>query len=69
MATYRQIIDWIRINEGFTPQTCWIADVKASHGLTSRTAPNRLDPAQKVKPCPAAKWAAIERALKHFGML
>jgi hypothetical protein len=44
MATYRQISDWVRFNHGFTVQTCWIADVKASHGLTRGHAPNRMNP-------------------------
>ena len=69
MATYRQIADRIRQTDGFVAQTCWIADVKASHGLTSGEAPNRIDPERKVKPCPPAKRAAIERALIHFGMI
>ena len=68
MATYREIIDHVRENDGFVAQTCWIADVKASHGLTKGPAPNRLDPKRKVKPCPPSKRAAIERALSHFGM-
>ena len=69
MATYRQIIDWVRTHHGFTAQTCWIADVKASHGLTRGQAPNRIHPERKVKPCPEGKRAAIEAALVHFRMI
>lgn len=69
MATYREIIDRIRQIDGFVAQTCWIADVKASHGLTRGASSNRVDPDRKVKPCPPAKRAAIERALMHFGMV
>lgn len=69
MATYREIIDRVRRTDGFVAQTCWIADVKASYGLTRGASPNRIDPAGKVKPCPPAKRAAIEKALIHFGMI
>ncbi|MBX7532626.1 hypothetical protein K3165_06805 [Qipengyuania sp. 1XM1-15A] len=69
MATYREIIDRVRQTDGFVAQTCWIADVKASHGLTRGQSPNRIDPGRKVKPCPPEKRAAIERALIHFEMV
>lgn len=69
MATYREIIDRIRQTDGFVAQTCWIADVKASHGLTRGEAPNRISTNTKAKPCPPHRRAAIERALMHFGMV
>jgi hypothetical protein len=68
MATYAQIAAWIRHEFGFVAQTCWIADVKAQHGLTRSQAPNRIDPTCRAKPCPDSKRAAIEKALTHFGM-
>jgi len=69
MATYSQITEWIKKRHGFTAQTCWIADVKAAHGLTRGQAPNRLGPTSKVKACPSVKRQAIEDALRHFGMI
>jgi len=69
MATYRDIADWIKANYGFAAQTCWIADVKASHGLTTRIASNRTTSSNRAKPCPDSKRDAIEAALVHFGML
>jgi hypothetical protein len=69
MATYREIIEHIRRTDGFVAQTCWIADVKAAHGLTRGEAPNRISSKSKVKPCPPHRRAAIERALKHFEMV
>jgi hypothetical protein len=69
VATYRQIIEWVRAQHGFSAQTCWIADVKASYGLTLTPAPNRIDPERKVKPCPPGKRPAIEAALAHFKMI
>ena len=69
MATYREIIGRVRETDGFAAQTCWIADVKASHGLTRGPSPNRIAPDRKVKPCPPEKRVAIERALRHFDMI
>lgn len=69
MATYREIIDRVRQTDGFVAQTCWIADVKASHGLTRGPSPNRIGPDRKVKPSPPERRAAIERALMHFEMV
>ena len=68
MATYREIIRHIRKTEGFVAQTCWIADVKEQHGLTRGVAANRQG-VGRIKPCPPGKKAAIERALRHFGII
>jgi hypothetical protein len=70
MATYRRDIQpWVRATYGFTPETCWIADVKSAHGLTTRIAPNRADLNRRVRPCPLERRAAIEAALRHLGMI
>lgn len=70
MATYRgDIQPWVRATYGFTPKTCWIADVKSAHGLTTRIAQNRADQNGRVEPCPPERRAAIEEALRHFGMI
>ncbi len=69
MATYSEITEWIKRRHGFTPQTCWIADVKSAHGLTRGQAPNRISPRSKMKPCPPNRRAAIEEALRHFEMV
>jgi hypothetical protein len=69
MATYSDITQWIKRRHGYTAQTCWIADVKSAHGLTRGSAPNRINSTAKAKPCPASKRAAIEDALRHFGMI
>ena len=68
MATYREVQDRVKSTHGFTPKTCWIADVKAAHGLTRSQAPNRINPNSREQPCPPEKRAAIEAALKHFKM-
>jgi hypothetical protein len=69
MATYEQIQQRIRQTEGYVVKTCWIADVKAAHGLTTRIAPNRLNAQKRKHPCPPEKRSVIERALRHFGMM
>jgi hypothetical protein len=69
MATYRMIQDRVKADAGFVPQTCWIADVKAGHGLTSGNAPNMIGPDSRANPCPQDKRPAIEAALRHFRLL
>lgn len=68
MATYQQIQDWVKQKYGFTPKTCWIADVKHQAGLPMRKAPNRQGTA-RVYPCPPDKIGPIRAALLHFGMI
>jgi hypothetical protein len=69
MATYSDIQRHVKVTGGFVPKTCWIADVKSQYGLTSGTAPNRLNTTTRKYPCPPEKKAAIEAALKHFKMI
>ena len=64
--------DWkehIRKTFGFTPKPCWIADVRAEHGLTRRIANNRMDPKQRTNPCPPHRRLAIEESLRFLGMI
>lgn len=69
MATYAEIQRHTKRVYGVSVETCHIADVLREHGLTTRTAPNRIDPLSPVKPCPNGKRQAIEDALRHFGMI
>jgi hypothetical protein len=69
MATYSEIQNYIAAKYGFLAQTCWIAHVKADNGLTTRPAPNRINPSKRAKPCPYERRKAIEEALKHFRMI
>jgi hypothetical protein len=68
MATYAQVQGYVRRTYGFVPQTGWIAHVKELHGLPVRRASNRRG-AERLSACPAGRRAAIEEALRHFGML
>lgn len=69
MITYHQIAARVRQLGGGYVKTCWIAHVKADHGLTRGLAPNRLDPESRVTPCPASKRPAIERALRDLRLI
>jgi hypothetical protein len=62
-ATYGQIQVYCKSHYGFIPQTCWIADVLAELGLTSRQAPNRRNPDRPTKPCPSERRTAIIEAI------
>ncbi len=66
MPTYAQIRAFVKDGAGFVPRTCWIADVKAQRGLTTRIAHNRLDPTSRVHSCPESKRHVIESAIDHF---
>jgi hypothetical protein len=69
MPTYKEIQDYVRRTRSFVPKTCWIADVKAAHSLTTRTAPNRSDPGARKHPCPPRKRHALETAMREIGAL
>lgn len=69
MASYAQIQYQVKQVDGFTPKTCWIADVKNDYGLNKRVAPNRLALSKRKHPCPAGKREAIVSALRHFDMI
>ncbi len=63
MPTYKEVQARVKAVHGFVPKTCWIAHVKAMHGLTGRTAPNRISANRRIHPCPPDKQMAIEAAL------
>lgn len=69
MATYKDVQEYARANFGFVPQTCWLAHVLSDYGLTTRVAGNRIDATARQKPCPPAKRAAVEAALRACGRL
>ena len=70
MATYAQITEYVRRVFGFKiHHPCWIADVKARHGLTTRLAHNRRSADYRMVPCPPPKVAPIEAAFRHFRMI
>jgi hypothetical protein len=68
MATYNQIQQWVEEKFGFTPKTCWIADMKEECGLPVRAAHNRQGK-RRLHPCPKEKKQAIKAAFMHFDMM
>jgi hypothetical protein len=67
-VTYIDVQARVRVTHGFTPKTAWIAHVKQANGLTVRSTHNRRA-LLRVDPCPLGRQAAIEEALRHFGIL
>jgi hypothetical protein len=68
MATYGELIDWIRTTHGWVSKTCWIAHCKELAGLPVSRAPNRIDSTRQV-PCPPEKREVIFAAFRHFRMI
>lgn len=63
--TYRDIQEQVSRNldiSAASVKTCWIAEVKRSHGMTKRIAPNRGN-GKGAPPCPQNYWNAIQKAL------
>lgn len=68
LATYKQIQDYIKHNNGYVPKTCWIAHMKEVCGLKPRVAPNRYEANMRTNPCPLVKQDDIKNAFRHFNM-
>lgn len=69
MATYMEILKYVKQTYGFVPMTSWIAEVKEKNGLMPKKAHNRKNYKKRLKECPPDKIKPIEEALRHFGML
>jgi len=69
MATYKDIQDYVKSNYGYVPKTCWIADVKSRHSLTTRKAANRISATNREHPCPPHRVVEIEQTLSFFNMI
>lgn len=61
MKTYKEIQEYVKKKYGFTPKTCWIADVKEKCGISVRKAWNRKG--KRKHPCPKSKFQAIREAI------
>lgn len=68
MATYKQIQDWVKLNHGFVPKSCWIAHCKEIEGLPVKISPRRYSSKVRQVPCPDDKKSAIVAAFHHFNM-
>ncbi|EPJ0398807.1 hypothetical protein [Providencia rettgeri] len=69
MATYKQIAEDVKKRINKTVKSCHIAHVKSMHGLTTRTAPNRISINERVYPCPDELIKEIEFTMRKFKMI
>ncbi|EOW9564371.1 hypothetical protein QFB84_11035 [Enterobacter hormaechei] len=69
MATYKQIQEYVKVQNGVSVKTCHIAHVKHMQGVQMKRAPNRISPDSRVYECPDIFVPLIEQAMKHYGML
>ncbi len=69
-ATYQEIKDYVLEHSGLKVSSLYIAQVKQKHGIIERECYNApKTEGGRVPQCPEEKVAAIEDALKHFGMI
>ncbi|MGJ7922922.1 hypothetical protein [Neobacillus sp. LXY-4] len=69
MTTYKKIQEYIKQNHGYTPKTCWIANMKEIYGLNPRVAHNRYSPNSRTNPCPENKKEDLKEAFKYFKLI
>jgi len=69
MATYKEIQEYVKLNYGYTPKSCWISHMKEICDLKPRISPRRYSPNSRVYPCPPDKQKDIQEAFKHFKMI
>ena len=60
MATYKEIQEHVKAQNGLTIKTCWIAHVKEMNGLIDKNS-------DRQNPCPSDKVEAIENTLRSLG--
>jgi uncharacterized protein (TIGR02145 family) len=63
MATYKQIIEYVKAKHGYSPKNCWIADVKKQMEFNMSRAHNRKDENTRVCPCPKNRVEDIKKAI------
>ena len=69
MATYKEIQDYVKFNNGYIPKSCWIAHIKELCGLNPKMSARRYSPTSRVHPCPLEKQEELRNAFRHFGMI
>ena len=62
MPTYKQIITFVKNKYGYSPSTCWIADVKRKLGFPMGRTYNRKSETAIKNPCPDKKFNDIKEA-------
>jgi len=69
MATYMEIVKYVKKKYGFVANTTWIAQVKEINGLSPNKAHNRKNSGKRLDECPPDKIKFIEEAMRHFEMI
>lgn len=69
MATYKQIQEYIKNTNGYTPKTCWIAHMKEICGLNPKVSPNRYSLESRTHTCPSEKQDDLRNAFIYFKMI
>jgi hypothetical protein len=64
-ATDQEIQKWVAREQGFIPQSFWIAHCKELFGIAAAADHSRHD----WQACPIDKQPAIKQAFRYFGML
>lgn len=68
--TYPEIKAWVMENHGLKVSSLYISQVKRKHGLPVGESYNKpKTEGAKVPQCPPEKEAAIEAALRHYGLI
>lgn len=68
--TYPEIKAWVMENHGLKVSSLYISQVKRKHGLPVSESYNKpKSEGAKVPQCPPEKEAAIEAALRHYGLI
>jgi hypothetical protein len=63
-AGYKAERSYVLEKYGRRVETCHVADVKRSLGMTRGAAPNHAADGSIRKPCPADLWQAVEEAVR-----
>jgi hypothetical protein len=66
MATYKEIQNYVKQNNGYIPKSCWIAHMKELCGLNPKMSARRYSPTTRTHPCPLEKQ---DDAFKHYRMV
>ena len=69
MATYKEIQNYVKLNNGYIPKSCWIAHMKELCGLNPRMSSRRYSTTSRTHPCPLEKQEDLRNAFSHFKLI
>jgi len=68
-VTNKDIINYVKSNFGYKPESCWIAHVKEICGIHVKIAHNRISKDKRKVSCPENKINDIKKALLYFRLI